>query len=119
MSYHSRQEGSFYKVLCTSWEALKVFHNSESRVFCEKVQNKISDRGYGDWPPAREPRPDTAQPGIERLFFAGDGRGPKVWGACMDAAFHSAIFYVDEMTGRSYVKDVLPEYRKKKNEIRN
>ena len=71
-----------------------------------------SYRGYGDWPPAGEARPAIVQPGIEGLYLAGDGYGSNVWGAGMDAAVHSAIFCVDEMTGGSYIKNVLPEYHR-------
>jgi len=68
-----------------------------------------SDRGYGDGPPGGKPRPATSQPNMKGLFFAGDGYGEKVWGAGMDAAVHSALFCVQEMTGRPYVADILPE----------
>jgi hypothetical protein len=35
----------------------------------------FSDKGFGDWPPPGARRPDTTQPGLEGLFFAGDGYG--------------------------------------------
>jgi len=71
-----------------------------------------SDRGYGDWPPGDRPRPTITQPNMDGLFFAGDGYGSKVWGAGMDAAVHSALFCAQEMTGRSYVSDILPEHHR-------
>ena len=71
-----------------------------------------SDKGYGDWPPSNESRPATTQPNLAGLFFAGDGYGSKVWGAGMDAAVHSALFCAEEMTGRPYVNEILPDYHR-------
>ena len=71
-----------------------------------------SDKGFGDWPPPGSRRPDTTQPGLEGLFFAGDGYGASTWGSGMDAAIHSALYCVDAMTGGSFVEKVLPEYHR-------
>ncbi|MBI9077097.1 MAG: FAD-dependent oxidoreductase [Desulfatibacillum sp.] len=71
-----------------------------------------SDKGFGDWPPPGAKRPDTTQPGLEGLFFAGDGYGAKTWGSGMDAAIHSALLCVDAMTGKDYMEKVLPEYHR-------
>jgi hypothetical protein len=71
-----------------------------------------SDRGYGDFPPGGESRPSHTQPNMEGLFFAGDGYGPKVWGAGMDAAIHSALYCTNEITGRKYAEEILPDYHR-------
>lgn len=71
-----------------------------------------SDRGYGDFPPSGESRPAHTQPNMEGLFFGGDGYGPKVWGAGMDAAIHSALYCVNEMTGHQYAEEILPDYHR-------
>jgi phytoene dehydrogenase-like protein len=71
-----------------------------------------SDKGFGDWPPPGSRRPDTTQPGLEGLFFAGDGYGANTWGSGMDAAIHSALQCVDAMTGRNFVEKVLPDYHR-------
>ncbi|MBU2512010.1 FAD-dependent oxidoreductase [bacterium] len=71
-----------------------------------------SDKGFGDWPPPGQPRPDTTQPGIEGLFFAGDGYGSSTWGSGMDAAVYSALLCVDAITGKNYIERVLPEYHR-------
>lgn len=71
-----------------------------------------SDKGFGDWPPPGTRRPDTTQPGLEGLFFAGDGYGAETWGSGMDAAVYSALLCVDAMTGGKYVEKVLPDYHR-------
>ena len=94
--------------------AKEVFYNA----FPDMKKNTLweiwlcSDRGYGDFPPGGEERPTHTQPNMEGLFFAGDGYGPKVWGAGMDAAIHSAVYCLDEMTGRKYSEEILPDYHR-------
>ncbi len=71
-----------------------------------------SDKGFGDWPPPGELRPDTVIEGLQGVFFAGDGYGAKTWGSGMDAAIYSALLCVNEITGKDYVEKVLPEYHR-------
>jgi phytoene dehydrogenase-like protein len=71
-----------------------------------------SDKGFGDWPPPGQSRPDTTQPGMEGLYFAGDGYGAATWGSGMDAAVYSALLCVDAMTGKGYSEQVLPAYHR-------
>jgi hypothetical protein len=95
-------------------KARQVFYNAFPTM---EINQKFelwlcSDRGYGDWPPSNESRPGTVHPSLKGLFFAGDGYGSKVWGAGMDTAVHSALFCAGEMTGHSYVKEILPNYHR-------
>ena len=71
-----------------------------------------SDKGFGDWPPPGSRRPDTTQPGLDGLFFAGDGYGAATWGSGMDAAIYSALLCVTAMTGQNYVEKVMPPYHR-------
>lgn len=71
-----------------------------------------SDKGFGDWPPPGERRPDTTQPTMPGVFFAGDGYGAKTWGSGMDAAVYSGILAVDAITGKNYVEKVMPPYHR-------
>ncbi|MBW1984476.1 MAG: hypothetical protein JRI53_07120, partial [Deltaproteobacteria bacterium] len=71
-----------------------------------------SDKGFGDWPPPGTPRPDTTQPGLNGLYFAGDGYGAKTWGSGMDAAIYSALLCTNAITGKNYVEKVMPEYHR-------
>jgi hypothetical protein len=71
-----------------------------------------SDKGFGDWPPPGERRPDTTQPNMSGLFFAGDGYGAKTWGSGMDAAVYSGLLAVDAITGKNYVEKVMPPYHR-------
>ncbi len=71
-----------------------------------------SDKGFGDWPTPGERRPDTTQPGLEGLYFAGDGYGAETWGSGMDAAVYSALLCVDAITGNGYVGRILPPYHR-------
>ncbi len=71
-----------------------------------------SDKGFGDWPPPGERRPDTTFPGLRGLYFAGDGYGASTWGSGMDAAVYSALLCVDAMTGKNYVEQAMPEYHR-------
>ncbi|MCF8026033.1 MAG: FAD-dependent oxidoreductase [Desulfobacteraceae bacterium] len=71
-----------------------------------------SDKGFGDWPPVGERRPATTLPGLENLFFAGDGYGENNWGSGMDAAIYSGLLCVDTITQDDYAKKVLPEYHR-------
>ena len=95
-------------------ESLRIFHNT----FPTMKENTLwelwtcSDKGFGDWPPPGERRPDTTQPGLEGLFFAGDGYGAATWGSGMDAAVYSALLCVDAMTGGNYVEKVMPAYHR-------
>jgi hypothetical protein len=94
--------------------AREIFH----KTFPEMKSNTLwelwtcSDKGFGDWPPPGMRRPDTIQPGLEGLFFAGDGYGAKTWGSGMDAAVYSALLCVDAMTGGGYVEKVMPPYHR-------
>ena len=71
-----------------------------------------SDKGFGDWPPPGQPRPDTVLFGLQNLYFAGDGYGAATWGSGMDAAVYSALLCVDAITDKNYVEEVLPEYHR-------
>ncbi|MCP4755139.1 MAG: NAD(P)/FAD-dependent oxidoreductase [Proteobacteria bacterium] len=71
-----------------------------------------SDKGFGDWPPPGEGRPDTILPGLDGLFFAGDGYGAATWGSGMDAAVYSALLCIDAVTQGNYVEEVMPEYHR-------
>jgi hypothetical protein len=71
-----------------------------------------SDKGFGDWPPIGDRRPDTVVPDLNGLFFAGDGYGEKTWGSGMDAAIYSGLLCVDAITENNYVEKVLPEYHR-------
>ncbi|MBU3917862.1 FAD-dependent oxidoreductase [bacterium] len=71
-----------------------------------------SDKGFGDWPPIGEKRPDVTLPNLKGLFFAGDGYGAKTWGSGMDAAVYSALLCVETITGEKYVERVMPEYHR-------
>lgn len=71
-----------------------------------------SDKGFGDWPPPGEKRPDNKADFLPGLFFAGDGYGEKTWGSGMDAAVLSALLCVDAMNGKDYVREILPEYHR-------
>jgi hypothetical protein len=94
--------------------ARDIFH----RTFPKMKEDTIwelwtcSDKGFGDWPPPGHRRPDTTQPGLEGLFFAGDGYGAATWGSGMDAAVYSALLCVDAMTGKDYLEKVMPEYHR-------
>lgn len=71
-----------------------------------------SDKGFGDWPPPGEKRPDVVCPYVQGLYFSGDGYGEKTWGSGMDAAVLSALLCVDAMCGSRYTEEVLPEYHR-------
>ena len=71
-----------------------------------------SDKGFGDWPPTGEPRPDVTQPGLNGVYFAGDGYGAKTWGSGMDAAVYSGLLCMDTMFDSNYVETILPEYHR-------
>jgi len=71
-----------------------------------------SDKGFGDWPPIGERRPATTLPGLEGLFFAGDGYGEMNWGSGMDAAIYSGLLCADDMSRNNYTEKVLPEYHR-------
>ncbi|MFH2132913.1 MAG: FAD-dependent oxidoreductase [bacterium] len=92
----------------------KLFH----QVFPGLAENTCweiwtcSDKGFGDWPPIGDRRPDTTLQGIDGLFFAGDGYGEKTWGSGMDAAIYSGILCVDAMMQSNYTEQVLPEYHR-------
>ncbi len=94
--------------------ARQIFH----KTFPQMKENTIweiwtcSDKGFGDWPPPGERRPDTTQPTMKGVFFAGDGYGAKTWGSGMDAAVHSGILCVDSITGGNYLEKVMPPYHR-------
>jgi phytoene dehydrogenase-like protein len=92
----------------------KIFHKTFPKMKEDTLWEiwTCSDKGFGDWPPPGTSRPDTTQPGMEGLFFAGDGYGAKNWGSGMDATVYSALLCVDAMTGGNYVEKVMPEYHR-------
>jgi Flavin containing amine oxidoreductase/NAD(P)-binding Rossmann-like domain len=92
----------------------EIFHKTFPKMKADTLWEiwTCSDKGFGDWPPPGSRRPDTVQPGLDGLFFAGDGYGAKTWGSGMDAAIHSALLCVDAMTGGNYVENVLPDYHR-------
>ncbi|MBI9086878.1 MAG: FAD-dependent oxidoreductase [Desulfobacterales bacterium] len=92
----------------------EIFHKTFPKMKADTIWEiwTCSDKGFGDWPPPGSRRPDTTQPGLEGLFFAGDGYGAKTWGSGMDAAIHSALQCVDAMTGGNFVEKVLPDYHR-------
>jgi phytoene dehydrogenase-like protein len=55
----------------------EIFHRTFPRMREDTLWEiwTFSDKGFGDWPPPGARRPDTTQPGLEGLFFAGDGYG--------------------------------------------
>ncbi len=72
-----------------------------------------SSKGFGDWPPIGELRPNNQSPWVNGLFFAGDCYGETVMGSGMDAAIHSAIACIDKMvSGRNYTDEILPPYHR-------
>ena len=92
----------------------EIFHKTFSKLKEDTLWEiwTCSDKGFGDWPPPGERRPDTTQPGLEGLYFAGDGYGAATWGSGMDAAVYSALLCVDAMTGGNYVEKVMPAYHR-------
>jgi prolycopene isomerase len=92
----------------------EIFHRTFPRMKEDTLWEiwTCSDKGFGDWPPPGTRRPDTTQPGLEGLFFAGDGYGEKTWGSGMDAAVYSALLCVTAMTGKNYVERVMPPYHR-------
>ena len=92
----------------------EIFHRTFPRLKEDTLWEiwTCSDKGFGDWPPPGQRRPDTTQPGLEGLFFAGDGYGASTWGSGMDAAVYSALLCLDAMTGRGYVEEVMPAYHR-------
>jgi phytoene dehydrogenase-like protein len=92
----------------------EIFHRTFPRMKEDTLWEiwTCSDKGFGDWPPPGSRRPDTTQPGLEGLFFAGDGYGAETWGSGMDAAIYSALLCVTAMTGRNYVEKVMPAYHR-------
>lgn len=93
-------------------EARRIFHKTFPTMEEDTLWEiwTCSDKGFGDWPPPGTRRPDTTQPGLAGLFFAGDGYGSKTWGSGMDAAVYSALLCVDAITGKNYVEKVMPPY---------
>ncbi len=92
----------------------KIFHTTFPKMKEDTIWEfwTCSDKGFGDWPPPGERRPDTTQPGLKGVFFAGDGYGAKTWGSGMDAAVYSALLCTDELTGKNYVEKVMPPYHR-------
>jgi len=92
----------------------KIFHATFPRLKEDTIWEPwtCSDKGCGDWPPPGERRPDTTQPGLKGVFFAGDGYGVKTWGSGMDTAVHSGILCVDSITGKNYMDKVMPHYHR-------
>ncbi|MGS0765631.1 phytoene desaturase family protein [Syntrophomonas curvata] len=71
-----------------------------------------SSKGFGDWPPIGELRPENKSPWVHGLFFAGDCYGETVLGSGMDAAIHSAVACVDKMVESNYAEEILPPYHR-------
>lgn len=94
--------------------ARDIFHKTFPQMAADTIWEiwTCSDKGFGDWPPPGTPRPDTTQPGLNGLYFAGDGYGAKTWGSGMDAAIYSALLCANAITGKDYVEKVLPEYHR-------
>jgi hypothetical protein len=92
----------------------KIFHTTFPKMKEDTIWEiwTCSDKGFGDWPPPGERRPDTTQPGLKGVFFAGDGYGAKTWGSGMDAAVYSALLCTDRLTGKNYVEKVMPPYHR-------
>jgi len=92
----------------------EIFHRTFPRMKQDTLWEiwTCSDKGFGDWPPPGSRRPDTIQPGLDGLFFAGDGYGAATWGSGMDAAVYSALLCVSAMTGQNYVEKVMPAYHR-------
>jgi hypothetical protein len=92
----------------------EIFHRTFPRMKEDTLWEiwTCSDKGFGDWPPPGSRRPDTTQPGLDGLFFAGDGYGAATWGSGMDAAIYSALLCVTSMTGQNYVEKVMPAYHR-------
>jgi phytoene dehydrogenase-like protein len=94
--------------------ARQIFH----RIFPRMKEDTLweiwtcSDKGFGDWPPPGMHRPDTTQPELDGLFFAGDGYGAATWGSGMDAAVYSALLCVTSMTEKNYVEKIMPKYHR-------
>jgi hypothetical protein len=91
-----------------------IFHKTFPQMAADTIWEiwTCSDKGFGDWPPPGTPRPDTTQPGLNGLYFAGDGYGEKTWGSGMDAAIYSALLCANAITGKNYVEKVMPEYHR-------
>ncbi|MFH1137110.1 MAG: FAD-dependent oxidoreductase [Pseudomonadota bacterium] len=91
-----------------------IFHKTFPRMKEDTLWElwTCSDKGFGDWPPPGKRRPDTTQPGLAGLFFAGDGYGAATWGSGMDAAIYSALLCLDAMTSGGYVAKVMPPYHR-------
>ena len=94
--------------------ARDIFHKTFPKMKEDTIWEvwTCSDKGFGDWPPPGTRRPDTTQPDMPGLFFAGDGYGAKTWGSGMDAAVYSALLCLHAMTGNNYVEKVMPEYHR-------
>ena len=95
-------------------ESRRIFHGTFPGMKDDTLWElwTCSDKGFGDWPPPGERRPDTMQPGMEGVYFAGDGYGATTWGSGMDAAVYSALLCMDAMTGKDYVEKVMPAYHR-------
>jgi len=97
---------------------IDVSRNLFQKVFPDLQENTLweiwtcSDKGFGDWPPIGDRRPDTTLQDLEGLYFAGDGYGEKTWGSGMDAAIYSGILAVDAMFDGDYVEKVLPDFHR-------
>ncbi len=92
----------------------EIFHRTFPRMKEDTLWEiwTCSDKGFGDWPPPGSRRPDTTQPGLDGLFFAGDGYGAATWGSGMDAAIYSALLCLRAMTGKDYVEKIMPAYHR-------
>jgi phytoene dehydrogenase-like protein len=53
---------------------------------------------------------DPACPGVEGLYFVGDG--VKNYGGFMDGTAYTALLCADAITGGHYMKDILPPYQR-------
>jgi hypothetical protein len=106
-----RDKAKVHHVIETS---RKIFHKTFPRMKEDIIWEiwTCSDKGFGDWPPPGDRRPDTTQPGLKGVFFAGDGYGAKTWGSGMDAAVYSALLCTDAICGKNYVEKVMPPYHR-------
>ena len=95
--------------LCEAW-AKRTFPNWErSQEFCIWTPGP---EAYGTWRPVGSERPDVASPHVERLFFAGDQYGRRLWGGGVDGASLSAVLCVDAMTGGDAEGRIMPEWHR-------
>ena len=95
--------------LCEGW-ARRTFPNWERcQEFCIWTPGP---EAYGTWRPVGTERPDVVSPHVERLYFAGDQYGKRLWGGGIDGASLSAVLCVDAMTGGNAEEGILPPWHR-------